>query len=127
MLSIENANLVKRDPHIPGLGLLLDPDAFVETIRPYIKEKGFLKATVTYIRYKPSTNCLVAYKLNIAGKTIYIYAKAHGSNAVIKLKKASERRSVPGPFGTGITFFDDIGIIVYVFPKIVISSSNEPF
>ncbi|MFQ5686712.1 MAG: phosphotransferase [Candidatus Scalindua sp.] len=117
MLSTENAGLIQRDQKIPGLALLLDPDAFVDAIRPYIEEKGFFKATVTYIRYKPSTNCLVAYKLRIAEESIYIYAKAHGSDAAIHLKNAREKKCIPVRYGPGVICIDDMGIAISFFPN----------
>lgn len=117
MLSTENADLVRRDPGTPGLAVLLDPDAFINAIQPFIAVKGLIKATITYIRYKPATNCMIAYKLKIAGKTLLIYAKAYGADAVVKLKKVRERKNTAGPFGIGVVSLKDIGIVVYAFPN----------
>lgn len=117
MLSTENADLIKRDPKIPGLALLLDPDAFINAIRPFIVEKSLATLAITYIRYKPATNCMAAYRLNIGGKILSIYAKAYGADADVKFKKASEKKNVPGPLGEGTISLKDIGIIVSVFPN----------
>jgi aminoglycoside phosphotransferase (APT) family kinase protein len=117
MLSTENADLVRRDPGIPGLVVLMDPDALVDAIRPFIVVKGLVKATITYIRYKPATNCMIAYKLKIAGKTLLMHAKAHDADAVVKLKKALEKKNIAGPFGAGVVSLKDIGIVVSLFPN----------
>lgn len=55
MLSSADAAVVRRDPRLPGLRLLLDDDLLA----------GLLGAPVTrcYLRYKPGTSCVAAVRL----------------------------------------------------------------
>src|SRR5438093_582994 len=67
MLCPADTDLVRRDPALPGLALLLDPDAFAADLRqavPGIEVEG---GRITYVRYKPGTSCLVGYRLAAAG------------------------------------------------------------
>jgi len=97
MLSSADTDLVRRDPLIPGLATLLDPDAFVTVLRRSLPEADLGTAQITYIRYKPRMNCLVAYQLEVGEAVVDIYAKAQGQDIKVKLRKALKRASVPGP------------------------------
>jgi Ser/Thr protein kinase RdoA (MazF antagonist) len=50
MLSPPNRALVARDPALPGLGLLLDPEALATAL-------GTPAVTLRHLRYKPGTSC----------------------------------------------------------------------
>ncbi len=50
MLSPQNSALVARDPALPGLGLLLDPEALATAL-------GTSAVTLRHLRYKPGTSC----------------------------------------------------------------------
>jgi hypothetical protein len=62
--SLENRE-IPADSELPGLNTLLDPFRF----RKLLNEKTdrtlgkILNSEITYIRYKPATNCLVAYEI----------------------------------------------------------------
>ena len=117
MLSPPDADLVRRDTAIPGLATLLDPEAYIATLQPFLPEIPSVAAHPTYIRYKPGTNCLVACRLEGAGTTLEVYAKAHGADARSKLQKARKQPSIMGPLSPGRIVFEDRGIVVSVFPN----------
>lgn len=76
MLSRPDAKLAARDRAVPGLALLLDPEALAEACRRRLPELGVSRAHLEYVRYKPGTNCLAGYRFELGGATIEGYAKA---------------------------------------------------
>jgi aminoglycoside phosphotransferase (APT) family kinase protein len=89
MLSGCDAELVRRDPALPGLAMLLDADAFNERLRSAARGAGWASDTFApaYVRYKPGTSCLVAYR-GAAGGPPRLYAVARGPMSTGKLQKA---------------------------------------
>ena len=63
MLSSPDADLVRRDPALPGLGTVLDPARFVAALRAARPELGIEAVRVGYVHYKPGHKCLVGYRL----------------------------------------------------------------
>ncbi|MEE8154903.1 MAG: aminoglycoside phosphotransferase family protein [Phycisphaerales bacterium] len=117
MLSQADANVVRRDPQLPGLAVLLDPDAFGDVLRNLSPETQIEWVRPQYVRYKAGTSCLVGYVVRASGTEIDVYARCHRSNQPVKLDKASQRQSVPGPLGTGIEVVPELALAVFVFPN----------
>jgi Phosphotransferase enzyme family len=117
VLSPHEADLVRRDPALPGLAIVLDPEAFVAALRQSLPEANLGTAQITYVRYKPGMNCLVGYQLEVAGAVVELYAKAHGSDAAVKLQKARKRPSSPGPLGPGRVVLEADAIVVCSIPN----------
>jgi hypothetical protein len=117
MLSPADAELVRRDRAIPGLSTLLDPDAFLTTMAGALPGRELRGAQLGYLRYKPGTNCLAAYRIDTDGSTLEVYAKAHGPDASIKLRKAYQRPSVSSLVDWGRMVLDDATIVVSIFPN----------
>src|SRR5207247_2648316 len=63
MLSPPDADLVRRDPALPGLGTVLDPARFVAALRAARPELGIEAVQVGYVHYKPGRECIVGYRL----------------------------------------------------------------
>src|SRR5205823_3667223 len=63
MLSLPDADLVRRDPALPGLGTVLDPARFVAALRAARPELGIEAVQVGYVHYKPGRECIVGYRL----------------------------------------------------------------
>src|SRR5438034_4672846 len=63
MLSSPDADLVRRDPALPGLGTVLDPARFVAALRAARPELGIEAVQVGYVHYKPGRECIVGYRL----------------------------------------------------------------
>ena len=57
------ADLARRDPVIPGLGVVLDPDAFAAALHAANPEAAVRAARIVYVKYKPQSYCRVAYRL----------------------------------------------------------------
>jgi len=119
MLSPPDADLVRRERSLPGLAVLLDPEAFVRALRPHAPDADLREASITYIRYKPGTNCLLAYRLETREGPVTAYAKVHGRDAEVKLRKGreKERVSVPSPLGPGRIVLEEIPAVVALFPN----------
>ncbi|HYO48275.1 MAG TPA: hypothetical protein VEW94_00380, partial [Chloroflexia bacterium] len=117
MLSTHNDDLVRRDTAIPGLGVLLDPDAFLAALSSCLPEGGLSAAHPTYVRYKPGMNCLVGYRLEVEGAKVAAYAKGHRADARDQLDKAREQASVASQFGPGRIVLDKHSIVLSVFPN----------
>lgn len=112
-----DADLVRRDPAIPGLATVLNPDAFVAALRPFVPEADLSTAQITYVKYKPGTNCLVGYRLALEGTTVEAYAKAYRPEFQAKLQKVRGQSSVGGPLGPGRLVLDQQAIVVSIFPN----------
>lgn len=91
MLSPPDAEVARRDRALPGLGVLLDPDAFAGALAQALPAIAILGARAVYVRYKPGTNCLVAYRVAVAGAEIDAYAKLHPVDALEKHDKMRQR------------------------------------
>ncbi|OLC07096.1 MAG: hypothetical protein AUH42_04220 [Gemmatimonadetes bacterium 13_1_40CM_70_11] len=112
MLSPPEADLVRRDAALPALATVLDPEAFVAALPPALAATDVRAASIRYVRYKPHTNCLVAYRLDVgraAVEPLHAYAKAHRLDAAEKLRKA--RRSGPGRM-----VLADRALVISLFP-----------
>ena len=117
MLSASERSIVERERGVPGLELLLDPDAFLEALRAQVKGVELLSARRTYVRYKPGENCIAAYKLETGVGTLDVYGKAHGRDARVKFAKDRARKQVPSVLGPGRLVLEDSAIALSVFPN----------
>jgi len=108
MLSPADSDLVERDVGLPGLATLLDPVAFVDAWRRHSGDAAVADAALTYLRYKPGTNCIAAYRIRSAQASRCVYAKAFGADAADKLQKARGR--LPG------IVCGNLGIAAFAFP-----------
>src|SRR5690606_39174661 len=86
MLSPADTQLAARDRRLPGLATALSADA----IHALLVDAGWYapgdRLRGVYARYKPGTNCLVAYEQ--PGSGAHVCAIAHGDDAAVKLAKA---------------------------------------
>src|SRR3989442_3500782 len=115
MLSPPEADLVRRDGVLPGLATALDPDALLAALAPALPTADVRAASVRYVRYKPHTNCLVAYRLDLGGaesQTVDIHAKVHRLDAPEKLGKARQRAHVPRRLRVGRIVLQDRRLVV---------------
>ncbi|MFQ5570226.1 MAG: phosphotransferase [Rhodothermales bacterium] len=109
--------LARRDPALPGLPTLLNPDAFITALRRSMPEIGIEAARPVYVRYKPGMNCLVAYRLEGHGTEHRVYAKAHRRRDLTKLQKAREKPGMDTAFGPGCRVLEDLALVVSFFPN----------
>jgi tRNA A-37 threonylcarbamoyl transferase component Bud32 len=115
MLSAADAALAKRDGGISGLATVLDPDALADELRRAWGQSIEL-AELTYLRYKPATNCIAAFRVRVDGRDITLYAKAHGSDAAGKLRKAIDVDSAQRNGACERLVLEAQGVVVFAFP-----------
>jgi len=78
MLSHADSELAQRDAALRrGLRLLFDDVAFCRALQLQMPDVEISNARAHYVRYKPGTNCLVAYRVKIDNKERDVYAKAY--------------------------------------------------
>ncbi|HVS30094.1 MAG TPA: phosphotransferase [Thermoanaerobaculia bacterium] len=111
MLSEADAVLVRRDPAIPGLALVLDPDAFIAAVTPHLGGRQVRGISSGYARYKPHTSCLVAWKLDLGATSLFVHAKAYGRSQVGKFGGAAEQ-SDDAHFAV-----PDLATTISIFPR----------
>lgn len=81
MLTTENQLVSQRDNRLPGLRVLLDPDAIAHYWSAKLGSKHSLKVKIDYVRYKPRRRCIAMYQLRW-GKTLHqIVATAHNADS----------------------------------------------
>jgi hypothetical protein len=114
MLCNADRSLVERDRQLPGLATLLDDDAMLSLLRD--QGHAVQSVTSTYLRYKPHTNCLVAYTLQYQGQQSCFYGKAYPLERAEKLTKYRRlgRRAIEdsSPF----LVVDKLGLAIAPFP-----------
>lgn len=91
MLSPFDRDLVRRDPALPGLATLLDPEALAAVLGKTLGPLDAAELRVPYLRYKPGTNGLVTIHLPRQSDFPLGYAKAHPPGRADKLAKAHQR------------------------------------
>ena len=88
---------------VPGLAVVLDPDAFFAALRQAAPEADLRSAQISYMRYKPHHFCRATCRLNLAGAEVD--ADVHASR--------------PGDFvqEPGRIVLKDCAVVVNVFPN----------
>jgi aminoglycoside phosphotransferase (APT) family kinase protein len=75
MLSIADADVVRRDTELPGLARLLDASAMHDLLRRKVPHAKLGRLEQTYLRYKPGTSCLAGYRLEVDTVWVDLYAR----------------------------------------------------
>ncbi len=116
MLSAEDRHVVAHEPELPGLRVVLDPDVFAELLTPELADARIESARVVYLRYKPRTSCLGAYRMWVRGRAVDVYAKALRPVDAHRLGKPDSKLR-PSAIGPARLVFEDIGLCVHVYPN----------
>jgi streptomycin 6-kinase len=116
MLSIADADLVRRDRAIPGLAVLLDSHALLTELQAIVPAAKLGDAQITYVKYRPGSSCLVGYRIEVAGSLVELYAEAVHSKVQVKQRTNAVRSTTPGPFGLGPLILPKYSISLAAFP-----------
>ena len=111
MLTPPDLDLIRRDPDLPGMRLLLEPAQLLEKLDS-LGLTGVEQLEPTYTRYKPQQSLLTAYRAKTPDGHTYFCAKAHREDARSKL--ADFKRRLQGCPGGVI---DDLHTAVYPFQR----------
>lgn len=90
-MQARDRSLIDRDRAVPGLGTMLEPERLLGALRAAWPEYILSAPQLTYLRYKPETNCLAAYTLVIDGQQHRIHATAHRADRLEKLYNARKK------------------------------------
>jgi hypothetical protein len=116
MSCLEDAALAQRDPALPALRLLLDPEALLQRLQSRLPAADLRSVRIGYVRYKPGTSCLAALRLDVAGVTLDAHAKAYREGQLEKLGK-SARMPVPGTaLGSEPVVLEREALVLGIFP-----------
>lgn len=99
MLHPGDHDLIDCNPEIPGLRVVLDPDAVADLVRRRMPSGAISQSAdsiqATYVRFKPGTNCLVGYRVRCGDADLHFYVKAYSRRSREKLADfALSRNSV---------------------------------
>src|SRR6266700_556537 len=117
MLSSAETDLVRRDPAIPGLAAVLDPDAFVAALQRVAPQADLRTGQIAYVRYKPQTFCRIAYRVDLGGTGLDLDVRACRADDLVQWLEDGEPACVPGPLGPGRIVLKDPAVLVTVFPN----------
>jgi len=117
MLSSAEADLARRDPDIPGLRTVLDPDAFIAALRRVTSSPEMDRAEIAYVKYKPRAFCRVAYRVNVAGAEHELDVRACRPEDLAAWHVKAGEAGEAGPFESGRMVLGDDAILVSVFPN----------
>lgn len=116
MASPADAALAERDPAVPGLRVVLDEDALCERARRSLPGVELTGGEATYVRYKPGTSCLVAYRLRRASGEIVLATATAYRPGDGKLAKIQRRAMACGVLGRSVAVLADDWVAVQLFP-----------
>ncbi len=106
MLAPPDAAVAARDPVVPGLRVVLDPEAVADRLRVLLEPP--IRVVPSYVRYKPGSSCLVGYRVECRGGDQLIHVKAFKHGKQSKLAKMTT-----SPAGTAAFEDDLVGIAVF--------------
>jgi aminoglycoside phosphotransferase (APT) family kinase protein len=119
-------NEIIRDRLLPGLNTLLDRDKLKVLINSSIGSSAgeIERCEISYIRYKPSTNCLVAYTLHYPrgdqgdNKQALLYAKIYTKQDHLNAaRKAESARQITSSVMNPVIILPDEQAILYFYPN----------
>lgn len=116
MLSPADADLVRRDSALPGLGTLLDPNELAATMRR-VSPRFEGRLHINYVRYKPGQSCLIGYQLTDGTDFSFVSATARRRDAVGKQTKPLTQPIRDSKYGPGRLAFEDRAVLVSFFPN----------
>lgn len=114
--SSENS-LIARDTALPGLGFALDTGRVFEYIAAACPEARLTGIERRYIRYKPSTNCLVAFRAFRDDQVYDFYVKTFAQHSLASVKKLQRRAAKSSGIGFGRLFDRSLNGHISAFPN----------
>jgi aminoglycoside phosphotransferase len=108
--------LVRREPRLPGLAVLLDDAAFTELLATWLPGAGIRRARATYVRYKPGTSCLVSYRVETTTGERIVHARAERDDAAGRLRRLAALADGPTSLGPGALVIPQRALAVMPFP-----------
>jgi aminoglycoside phosphotransferase (APT) family kinase protein len=125
MLSRPDARVVRRDPALPALRSILDPEALAAWLRAGPTPLPVREVTCDYLRYKPGVRALAGYRLILDdGSALRAHAWAIRAADLHKIDKALARPAKAASWGedggrqcAGRTADRPLGLLVQLEPN----------
>ena len=115
MLSLSDAALARRDPDVPGLSTLLDPEVLQERLGSLLLPESTGRVRTVYLRYKARTSCVAAYKLHEGGPVV-LHVIARRTDAGDKLRQARQRVLARDGSAATSRLLEELALEVVPFP-----------
>ena len=121
-----NPENIPADDRLPGLSLLFDFSQVKRALESNLKDLSteIAECKGVYVRYKPATNCIVAYTAKfihgVTGKTFdtWFYGKCYTpGDFAVAIEKVNTHRGDENSFLNPIISLPDDYVIFYVFPN----------
>jgi len=116
MLTPVEADLARRDPEVPGLATVLDPDAFRDALSRALPAVPLGAASIRHIKYRPHTYCRVTYRVEVAGAEVELDGHAARRESFQPPPAAGETPGEPGPLGAPHVILPESAVLVTVLP-----------
>lgn len=118
MLNGHDLEVIAREPGLPGLSILLDPERALGLLQRLYPEQAILNLSLSYLKYKPHTNCLAGFAAGVgAQKAIRISAKAYPEKEYAKERARCQKGNGAGQGGHEPHFVDGWQLAVWSFPR----------
>src|SRR5262249_3871738 len=118
MLTSAETDLVRRDPALPGLATVLDPEAFLATLRRAAPALDLRGVQITYATYSPRAFCRAMCLVDVAGAECAVIAHACRAEDFPPSWLDGEARSgMAGPLGSRHVLLDESAVFLTVFPN----------
>lgn len=117
MMNSETQALIKREPDIPGLFLLLNASAFTDKLQSCFPAARIQTGKLHYVRYKPGTSCLASFDIQINDEKVRVSAKAFNKNTRDKIEKARIKQTPKSPIASECIILEDLNVVISFFPN----------
>jgi len=107
--------LIAHARDLPGLALVLDDERFGERLKGLLPDLDVRSARAVYLRYRPPTSCLVAYRVRSGAAELDVHAVAWARRSTEKLAKARARAE--RATRRRLCVLEDVAVVVAVFPE----------
>lgn len=95
MLTNADKKIIARDMDLPGLFLLLDPEALLARLQNLPRFNHAVKADIRYLRYKPANSCACTVRIELGnGSYLHYYAKALTRERFVESWNRSSRQKL---------------------------------
>ncbi len=116
MLTLAEVDLARRDVALPGLAMVLDPEAFLEALRAVVR-LPLNMARVAYVKYRPEKYCRASYRVVVDGAECDLDVQACRPEDVDSWRRAENGEIASTRLGFGRLVLADRSVLVTAFPN----------
>ena len=117
MTATHVVDLVRRASIIRGIALVLDTEAFADTMLKVSPPVDLRAARIERVSLRIPTRCRVAYRMDVGGRMHDLDVFAGPREEIVARTTRDVAQAIPGPFGPGRILLEDSDVLVSVFPN----------